>query len=493
MKLGLREKIQKLSPLKQLPYTNYILILILLLGFFLRGYKLDSLPLYGDELTMVYDSYSIMLTGLDQTGEKLPLTFKMGAGRPAGYVYGSIPFIAAFGLNELGVRGLSVFSGLGIIILVFFLAKKLFSRQVGLWGSFLTSISLWDIYLSRAGFEAHFGLFLTLFGVVAFLYQKYIPMAFLWGLAIFTYPTFKLTIPLLFLILISFIGFKKVFSQKLFLISLFILAIFAGVSVRESVSSASEERFLRLNVFSDNSLRESIVQKINEQRTLTKLPESIKPIVYNKPLAYSRVLFENYIENLSPQFLFLRGDRNPRANPGEWGMFYLVELPLLFLGLYLLAKEENKQSLPLRGKKLILIVAWILIVPFATMFMGQTHALRNNLMLPAVILITSYAISKISLKLKSLIIVGIFVQILFVMVTIYFYAPNKFGSFWSLDAKTASEKAINSDKNIEVVLSTKIDNIEYAYPVYAKIDPKLVIEQYGKWPKIYGNIIISNE
>lgn len=433
---------------------------------------------------MVYDSYSVMLTGMDQTGEFLPLTFKMGAGRPAGYVYGSIPFVYLFGPSVWGVRGLSFVSGLGIIILMYFLGKKLFNEKTGLFASFLASISLWDIYLSRAGFEAHFALFLTLFGVVLFLYHKYIPMALFWGVAIFTYPTFKLTIPLLFLILIFFEGFRKVFSQKLFLVSLFILALFAGVSVRQTLNSSSEERFLRLNIFSDNSLQESIIQKINEQRNISSLPNNIKPLIYNRPLAYTRILFENYVENLSPSFLYLRGDRNPRHNPGEMGMLYLVELPLIFIGLYFLAKE-NKRNL-------ILIIAWILIVPLATMFMGQTHALRNNLMLPAFILISTYAFINISTKTQILALSLFGIQLIFCLFTIYFFAPNKFGSFWSLDAKIASEKAINSDKNIEVILSTKIDNIEYAYPVYAKIDPKLVIEQYGKYPKIYGNIIISD-
>ena len=83
-------------------------------------------------------------------------------------------------------------------------------------------------------------------------------------------------------------------------------------------------------------------------------------------------------------------------------------------------------------------------------------------------------------------------QFIYALFTIYYFAPNKFGSFWSLDAKIASEKAIIVDKNIEVVLSTKIDNIEYAYPVYAKIDPKVVIEQYEKWPKKYDNVAITN-
>ena len=366
--------------------------------------------MYGDELTIVYDSYSLLKTGMDQTGEKFPLTFKMGAGRPAGYVYGSIPMVGLFGPTIWGVRSLSVLSGLGIIILMYFLGKKLLGEKVGLWASFLTSISLWDIYLSRGGFEAHFALFLSLFGVVLFLYKKYIPMAVLFGLAIFTYPTFKLTIPFLFIVLMCFSGFIKTLKNKSFIISVLILAVFAGFSINETFKGVSDERFLNLNVINDRDVKENVIQKINEQRNLSNLPNKIKPFVYNKPLAYTRILFENYIENISPSFLYLRGDGNPRANPGEWGMFYLVEALLLFIGLYHLAKNSKSE--------LSLLVLWILIVPLATMLLGQTHALRNNFMLPPFILISAYALTKITLKAKIVVIVLMLVQLTYVLITI---------------------------------------------------------------------------
>jgi len=440
--------------------------------------------MYGDELTMVYDSYSLLKTGMDQTGERFPLTFKMGAGRPAGYVYGSIPFVAIFGPTEWGVRGLSFVSGMGMIILMYFLGKKLFDKNVGLWASFLTSISMWDIYLSRAGFEAHFALFLSLFAVVVFLHKKYILMAFLFGISAFTYPTFKLTIPLILFVLMVYSGFWETIKNKKFMVSILILILFAGFSVNESLNGVSDERFLKINILSDAKIREEVIQKINEQRTLSDLPEALKPFVYNKPLKYTRILFESYIENLSPEFLFLRGDRNPRHNPGEWGMLYLIEMALLIVGLFNLAKSDMKNFR--------FMVAWILIVPLATMLLGQTHALRNNFMLPPFLLIFAYSLTNSSLKFKTVILTMYFIQLIFVLTTIYNFAPNKFGSFWSVEAKKASLEALNKSKNENVILSTDIDNIEFAYPVYAKIDPIEVISQYRKMPKVYGNVTITD-
>ncbi len=466
--------------------TILILFGIVLLGFVLRIYRISSLPMYGDELTMVYDTYSILKTGKDSTGESFPLTFRMGAGRPGGYIYASVPFVYIFGPNEFGVRSLSLLSGLGIIILVYSLGKKLFdSEKVGLIASFLTSISIWDIYLSRGGFEAHFALFLALFGITSFLYKKYFLMAIAWGLAIFTYPTFKLTLPLMFLIILWYDGFKNIIRNKFFLASLVILALFGGLVINENFKGRSEERFSKINIFSDIKLREHIIQLNNEERNFSTLPTLLKPIFYNKPLEYSRALLENYMDNISIRFLYLRGDGNPRHNPGEWGMLYLFELPLLFIGILNLWKE--------RKKTLLFLIAWILITPLATMLINETHSLRNALMLPGLIFISSYALTKLDKKFAVLLISLILIQLVFVLQRVYFLAPTKFASFWSSEAKIVSLLVINNKDKEEIsCLSTRIDNIEYAYQVYAKIDPKLVIQQYGKFPKKYGNVVISS-
>jgi len=271
-------------------------------------------------------------------------------------------------------------------------------------------------------------------------------IAHFFGLTIFTYPTFKLTLPLLLFSLIVFAGIREILKDKLFIIALIILAIFASLSIKETLNGGSEERFSRLNILSDVKLKEELIQKINEERTLSTLPEVVKPLVYNKPLNYGRLLFENYMENLSPEFLFLRGDRNPRHNPGEWGMLYLVELPLILLGLFYLGKKNTKE--------LYLLISWILIVPLATMFLGQTHALRNAFMLPPFLLISSFALTKLSKKMCTFMFILIGIQLVSVLMTIYFYAPNKFGSFWAESAKKNSYLVIeNKDKYDKIIVS----------------------------------------
>ncbi len=467
--------------------TWIFLATIVLLGLVIRIVKIGSLPLYGDELTMVYDTYSISKTGMDATGEKFPLTFKMGAGRPGGYIYFSVPFVAVFGPNVWGERSLSLLSGVGIIILMFFLGKKMFGEKVGIIASILVAISPWDIYLSRGGFEAHFALFLALFGITMFFYKKYIFWAVFWGLAFLTYPTFKLTLPIIFVLLTLIHGIGKALKDKRYIVGSFLLLVFGAVIATQTFTAGSEDRFFSQNVLSDERTKNNLIQIVNAERTTAVLPDFFKPIFINREIEYGKIILDNYMANLSPSFLFLRGDGNPRHNPGEMGMLYLAELPILLISIFLLWKDDRKKFMTLFG--------WTLIVPLATMLMGQPHALRNAFMLPPLILLTAFALSKIPKNYAKLFILLVGLQLVFILVRLYAVVPAKFADFWSAEAKEVALIAIEADKNGQKVILdvTKTDNIEYAYEVYAKLDPKEVIAQSGKFPKVYGNITITDK
>lgn len=462
------------------------------MGLLIRVYKITELPLYGDELTLAYDSYSILKTGHDQTGQAYPLTFRMGAGRPGGYIYASLPFVALFGPQELGIRSLSILSGLGIILLMYFLGKKIFSERIGLIAAGLAVISPWDIYLSRAGFEAHFALFLALLGLVAWLYAKsnqklYIVWALSWGLTILTYPTYKLTLPLIFILMVLYQRkFKETLSQKFFLFGSVVLLLFIFVTASQTFSGGSEERFFSINIFADKTLEESITQKINFERSVTTLPEAFRPIFYNKYIEYGRTLFEKHLASISNQFLFLRGDGNPRHNPGEMGMLYLVELPLLFYALIQFGTKNRRV--------LFLTFGWILIVPLATMFLSDPyHGLRNSFMIPPLILVSAFAISKLNKKLIYVVSIALAIQLVYLLQVTYFVAPNKFASFWSRAAREATVLAESKLNDYDkIYISDKIDNIEYAYPVYTSLDPVVVQAQFELYPKVFDKVSIVN-
>lgn len=473
---------------------RYLLTMILTVGFILRFWGVwDNPPsLYGDELTMVYDTFSIMKTGHDQTGQLLPVTFSMGAGRPGGYIYSSIPFVALFGPTELGERMLSVLSGIGIISLMYLLGKRLLDERVGLVAALLTAISPWDISLSRGGFEAHYALFLALGGVVAFLSAKQKPWLLVlsvicWGLTIHTYPTYKLVLPLFGVVLLWFDGFWWLWERRyrvFTVISIVILMVAGIIATYQLLYLRSEGRFSQINAFSNSQTQGLVEVKVNDGRLYNHSPIVLRNLLENKYVVYSDLLTRSYLNNFSFDFLFLSGDGNPRHNMATMGEFYLIELIFVILGIFILVKSDKRTFKFLLG--------WLLIAPLATTLLLEVHALRSLFMLPPLLIFSAVGFKWVWNQPDRLI-RYIFIVILVIQVGVFlnrlvFYSPNKFGSFWSYPAKQAS-LFINENKSKYdyVIVNSDIDNIEYAVSVYGKIDPMLVIDQ-NKQKTILDNI-----
>lgn len=480
-----------------------ILVAILLLGLLLRVVFINSSPpsLYGDELTITLDAYSLLKTGRDQLGNFLPLTFPMGAGRPAGYVYGSIPFVALFGPSALGVRTLSILSGIGIIVLLYFFGRRLFSERVGLSAAAIGALSPWDISLSRGGFEAHFALFLSFLGVYLFMKAKeksmyYLLSALSFGLTLHTYPTYKVSLLLFLPLLFWFQRTREIFSngKKYFLGGVLILLSLGMLSLSQTFLSGSETRFFGINIFLQS--KDSTLQKINFERGISELPKNLSKYFHNKPVEYSKIFIENYLQNFSLDFLILHGDRNPRHNMATMGEIYFVEIILIFVGL-LNFWQRQKMTL-------IFLILWILLAPVPTATVDLPHALRSSFMLPPLIILSALGLTAV-LKSKNKILLSsilllFFVQFIFFIQKIYFLAPNAYSNFWSYPAKLAVQIAIqNKDKYSYIIISDKIDDIEFAYPVYMKINAESVISQnkrktiLGNYPmKKFGNVFIGS-
>src|SRR4030042_566937 len=83
------------------------IVIIFLIALLFRFYKLSSYPvsLSMDEVAIGYNAYSILKTGKDEWGQKLPLAFKsVGDYKPPVDIYLTVPSVWVFGLNEFGVR-----------------------------------------------------------------------------------------------------------------------------------------------------------------------------------------------------------------------------------------------------------------------------------------------------------------------------------------------------------------------------------------------------
>ncbi len=478
--------------LKKLP----MLLLILLISFVLRIVNISDNPsaMYGDELTMLLDVNSILNSGYDTTGKFLPLNFTMGGGRPVGYGYFSLPFVALFGLSALGIRLLSVISGVGIVWLVYLLSKRLFSKQIGLLSAFFLAISPWDLSMSRGGFESHFALFLGLVMIVSFLYANkktwfYIISALGFGLSINSYSTYKFTLPVFLPLLVWFGGIKQtlvnVKTRAYLLFGGLILFLFMLLLFFQAVSNNSESRFLSINIFSDNDIKTQVDQRLTEQNEFVLQNNKFTKLLHNRLWEYGLVFGKNYLNNFSPSFLFLEGDKNPRQNMTGMGELYIVQLILIFFGIGSLFK--NKYS-----KEMVFLITWLFIAPIPASLIKDPHALRSSFMLPPLIILSAlglyylWTLRKIVL-IKALflgIIFGLIIQFIFIVENLYFISPNKYSRFWSYPAKLATEIALVNQKEYKYIfISDRIDNIEFAYTVYAGIDLDKVSRK--KSPSVY--------
>src|SRR5438105_332729 len=117
-----------------------IFLSIIILASVLRLWNLNNFPtgFNADEAAIGYNAYSLLQTGKDEYGAPWPLQFKsFGDFKPGLYFYFVIPFVKVLGLNEWAVRLPSALLGIGLVILIYFLAKELFtstrvSTRVGL-------------------------------------------------------------------------------------------------------------------------------------------------------------------------------------------------------------------------------------------------------------------------------------------------------------------------------------------------------------------------
>lgn len=378
--------------------SYFILAFILVLAIFLRIFRLDQVPssLFGDEVDVGYQAYSILHTGKDLAGNFLPVYFRsLSEYRTPLYLYSAVPFVAVFGLNEWGIRLPAVFWGLVSIIGIFLLTRKLYGDRVGIIAAFLMAISPWHLQYSRASFEVTMLLTFIIFGIYFFLKEKkylffLILSLIFFGLSIYIYSTAIIFSPLI-LGLLVFLNYKDLIKRKTkLLLPLIIITIIILPAVWFVFKGAASERFGSVSIFRDSVLDDKInlarksQEFITTEGRITSNNPSMERIFHNKPTVYAQVFTTNYLKAFSLDFLFANGDINFRHSIHEMGELYYFELILLSLGLLYLIKNESL-------KTKTLIFAWLLLAPVPASLTsdGGYHATRLILMLPPLIIINS--------------------------------------------------------------------------------------------------------
>ena len=372
---------------------NYIFVLVVILAAVLRFSWLSYAPpsLNWDEVSHGYNAYSILKTGKDEWGQFFPITnFRAYGDYPLPLnLYLTIPFVAAFGLNETAIRLPHVILGVLTVIATYFLVYGITKkRKISFLASFLVAIEPWYLFPSRFVLQSNLSVFFLIAAMAAFFNRnknKYLlPLSFLFlGLTLFSYHTTRIFSPLLLLAL--FVIYKKdlvkTFKKgkvasfaSIFFIILFLLPL-PFILAKQEARARSKAVFL---------IDEGAVNKIVEKRVSSDLSPVLTKLIYNRPTYFAQEFFKNYFGYLSPQFLFLEGGTQYQFSiPGK-GLLYLVNLPFFYLGLIILIQKALK-----RKKDYQLLLVWFLLSPIPASITQEKFAvLRSSTMLPLPAILT---------------------------------------------------------------------------------------------------------
>ena len=490
-----------------------IFCLILIIAFFLRFYRLGQVPpsLDWDEASLGYNAYSILKTGKDEYGERLPLSIRsFGDYKPPLYVYLTIPSVAVFGPNEFAVRFPSAFLGTLTVLLTYFLVNELFtdlasfsstsqesrslprhlrgvSRRssnlvsqypsilISLLSSFLLAISPWHLQFSRVAFESNLGLFLTVLGVLFFLKSLrrsiFWPFSFLiFGFSLFSYHTNRLFTPLLIFSL-CLIYRKEIWTKrKWFLPSVLIFLLFIPPLLFGFSSTLSRAR--GVSVFAQPQLLTKSIIKIEQD---INSGFSLGRVIHNRRLVYLLAFLKNYFSHFDFNWLFLTGD-NPRHHAPGVGILYLFELPLIFLGILKLWQFP--------GKTKWVIFTWFLFAPVASSFStGVPHAVRSLVFLPTFQIFAALGFFQMRDWAKKTGLKGFFLfslfSFLFSLNIFYFFHQyfihlnDEYSAFWQYGYKeVVLEVASERENYSKIFVTTEYDQPYIFFLFYLKYPPQ---------------------
>jgi len=463
---------------------NFILLLtILIFAAFLRFWQLGNNPpsLTWDEAAWGYNAYSIGIDGRDEFGKFLPLDYleSFGDFKPPVYAYLDILPVKIFGLSEFSVRFPSALFGVLTVIATYFLVKRIFwksklKESYALMSALILTVSPWYIMLSRAAFEANIATFFIVLGIWLFLLSMqnkrwillFSVVSFV--LSIYTFNTARIVAPILILVLA--LGFRKELlkGKKETALAIILGVILILPALQFLISPQASLRFKEVNIFSDIGVIQNTNQEIaNDNNGIWS------KIIHNRRFAFAVSYLNHYFDNLSADFLFIKGDGNPKFSTQTVGEMFLWDLPFFVVGIFLLFRKKEGYWW--------IIPVWLIIgiIPAATA-RETPHALRIETALPTFQILTAYGFVQLCEKIKKYryFILTVFYLLLFLNF-LYFYHdylvhyPRIYSGEWQYGYKESIKYVSDiSDRYDIVEVTTDLGRPYIYYLFYTKKDPR---------------------
>lgn len=451
-----------------------LFVLLIACAFILRTYHVAKVPpaLSWDEVSIGYNAYSILKTGHDEHGRFFPFDAFTSYGdyKPPLAIYATVPAVAIFGLTDLAVRLPAAFFGTLTVFLTYFLVKELLKRDhYALLSAAVLAVSPWHINISRGGFEANIALFFVVLGTWLVLSapthpRRWMIMWLPFVAAIYTFNSSRvfsvLFIPAL--MMYSYRDIKK--NLKPFIVGVVIAVLCAAPIVPHLVSPQARLRFNEVNIFTDLSVVETANQRIARENGGV-----IAKLVNNRRVGYARNFLMHFMDNLQPDFLFIKGDGNPKFSIQDVGQLYLIEAPFLVIGIFAMLIFYPRVAL--------LLLFWIIaaIIPAATA-RETPHALRILNSLPTWHIFVAYGILCVIFRRRRvywlLIIILYTLSITYYLHNYYRHYPAEFSGEWQYGYKQALARIAPVAYKYDKIVITDVIGRPYMYTLfYTKTDP----------------------
>ena len=456
-----------------------ILFAIIFLAAILRFYNISNLPpsLGWDEAALGYNAYSLSIDGRDEFGRRLPLDYleSFGDFKPPMYSYLALIPIKLFGLNEFGVRFPSALFGTISVLLTFFVVREVFRKDgLALLSSLFLAISPWHIMLSRGAFEANVASFFIILGTLLFLIALKRKPVFLvfsavsFALSLYTFNSARVFVPV-FTMTLGLIFLKELLKIKKELVLSIIVGVIILIPLANFLfSSQASLRYKEVNIFSDSN-----IVKISNQEIANDGNTIFAKIIHNRRVYYAREYIKHYLDNLNPNFLFIKGDGNPRFSIQDVGQMYLWDLPFLIFGILFLFKK--------REGFWIIIPVWLLLGIVPAAFARETpHALRIESSLPTFQIITAYGLIVLAGYIKrykkliyTFLAVFLFLNVFYFLHGLFAHYAREYSSEWQYTYKEVVPYLEKEKANYDRVYFTdKLGRPYVFFLTYGKIFPK---------------------
>jgi hypothetical protein len=315
--------------------------------------------LYIDEASIGYNAWAVAHFGVDEHGIRLPLYFEaFGEFKNPVYVYALVPILRVLPLTATVERLPAAIFGLITIFFITLAAWQLSrSALVTAAALVLAALTPWLTQESRTGFEV-ISMVAALSGVVWALAtesgataKRFALAGIFLAIAMYGYSVGRLEVLLLTVAFVLVYGAARHRRPKWWVTLVPVLAAYGVLGMWALLNPGGlTAHFATLSIASNHASLPTLIARFSA----------------------------NYIQYLSPDFLFLHGDANPRHNTGYAGMLLAVTAPVLIAGLVMCWRRRN-QPFPR------FLILCLLLGPFAAALTdngGQPHALRSADMLP---------------------------------------------------------------------------------------------------------------